>query len=79
MSKENIRNKIHELVDRIEDEDALNILKEEAEVYITQTKATADNLTAEQRDKIEVAKKQIQNGQYKNYSEVKEHFALLFA
>jgi hypothetical protein len=49
---------------------------EDAAVYLT-TKNTAanDTLTADQWATIEKAQQQIQNGQYKTYDEIKQHFS----
>jgi hypothetical protein len=76
MSIETLRAKLHTIVNEIEDEAALNILMEDAAVYLT-TKNTAanDTLTADQWATIEKAQQQIQNGQYKTYDEVKQHFS----
>lgn len=73
MGKEAIRKKIHELVDKIDDESALNMLMEDASAYTTNKKV--DELTNEQWEKIESARSQIKKGTYKTYAEVKEHFA----
>lgn len=77
MSKEALRKKIHEMVETIEDEAALNELLEDATFYThdKQTMQPEDDLTLDQWDMIEQARKQIKNGQFKTYTEVKEHFA----
>jgi hypothetical protein len=64
------------MVNEIEDESALNILMEDAAVYVT-TKNTPTNesLNSEQWRTIEKAQSQIKNGQYKTYDEVKQHFS----
>ncbi len=76
MGIEKLRTKIHEMVNEIEDESALNILMEDAAVYVT-TKNTPKNeeLNADQWVTIEKAQSQIKNGQYKTYDEVKQHFS----
>ncbi len=75
MGIETLRTKIHEMVNEIEDESALNILMEDAAVYITtKNTPTSDELNAEQWGTIEKAQAQIKNGQYKTYDEVKQLF-----
>jgi hypothetical protein len=76
MNIEALRNKIHEMIDKIEDESTLNILMEDAVLY-TSAKNTSvgEELTAAQWATIETAQKQIKDGQFKTYEEVKEHFA----
>ena len=77
MDIEALRNKIHEMIDKIEDESTLNIIMEDAALY-TSSKTTPsidEELTAEQWTVIESAQKQIKAGQFKTYEEVKEHFA----
>ncbi len=75
MSKETLRKKIHEMVDAIEDEAALNVLLEDAAVYTKPDAMQNDDLTPEQWAVIEQAREQIKNGQFKTYAAVKEHFA----
>ena len=43
-----------ELVDKIEDESALNILKEDAEIYMKADNTTGDKLTPEEWKKIQL-------------------------
>ena len=74
MSIESIRIKIHEMVDKIDDESALHILMEDAEIYTKTDTTIEDNLTPAQWVTIEEARTQIKNGEFKTYSEVKEHF-----
>jgi hypothetical protein len=76
MSIDALRNKIHELVDKIEDESTLNILMEDAALYTSEkNSAVDDELTAEQWSSIEKAQQQIKDGNFKTFAEVKEHFA----
>jgi hypothetical protein len=76
MSIETLRAKIHTIVNEIEDETALNILMEDAAVYLTSKNTAAnDTLNAEQWATMKKAQKQIQNGQYKTYDEVKQYFS----
>lgn len=76
MSKESLRNKLHEIVDSIEDEQVLNILMEDAVMYQTRKpeEVDADGLTASQWTQIEESRQQIKDGNYKTYEEVKAHF-----
>jgi hypothetical protein len=67
MSIETLRNKLHTIVNEIEDETALNILMEDAVVYLTSKNTKEDSLTFEQWQTIEKAQTQIANGQYKSY------------
>ena len=75
MSKEALRKKIHTLIDDIEDENALQLLMEEAAVYSQNNTETQDGLTSKQWMLIEQTREQIKNGQFKTYESVKEHFA----
>ncbi len=76
MGIETLRLKIQEMVNKIEDESALNILMEDATSYVT-TKNTSilEELTTDQWQTIEKAQTQIKNGDYKTYDEVKQHFS----
>ena len=75
MNTEEIKQKIHQLVDEMEDETALQMLYEEAVEYKTASSTDEDELTAEQWGLIEKAKEEIKKGEYHTYDEVKEHFA----
>jgi len=75
MDKEEIKQKIHKLVEEMEDETALQMLYEEAVEYKTAAVVEEDELTAEQWRLIEKASEEIKNGKYHTYDEVKEHFA----
>ena len=48
MSKEEIKKKIHELIDGIDDETALQMLFEDAVEYASSSNVADDELTAEQ-------------------------------
>ena len=76
MRIETLRAKLHSIVNEIEDEAALNMLMEDAAVYLTTKNSTAnDSLTSDQWATIEKAQQQIKNGEYKTYAEIKQHFA----
>jgi len=55
MSKEEIRKKIHGLIDGIDDETAFQMLYEDAVEYTTSSDVRNDELTDEQWAKIEAA------------------------
>ncbi len=79
MSIETLRAKLHSIVNKIEDETALNILMEDAAVYLTTKNTIAnDALSADQWAAIEKAQQQIINGDYRTYNEVKQHFSQWF-
>ena len=75
MNTEEIKQKIHQLVDEMEDEAALQMLYEEAVEYKTTSSSDEDELTSEQWGLIEKAREEIKKGEYHTYDEVKEHFA----
>jgi predicted transcriptional regulator len=75
MSKEEIKQKIHQLVEEMEDESALQMLYEEAVEYKTSGTEENKEPTEEQWALIEKARNEIKQGQYHTYDEVKEHFA----
>ncbi len=76
MNTKEIKQKIHQLVEEMEDETALQMLYEEAVEYKTSTAAVEeDELTTEQWSLIEKAREEIKKGEYHTYDEVKEHFA----
>jgi hypothetical protein len=75
MSIETLRDKLHSIVNEIEDEATLNVLMEDAVVYLATKNTASDSLSLEQWKTIEKAQTQIANGQYKSYEEVKQHFS----
>ena len=75
MSKEEIKQKIHRLIEEIEDETALQILYEDAVEYNTKSDVGEEELPEEQWAKIEKARSEIRKGQFHTYDEVKQHFA----
>ena len=76
MNIETLRAKLHSIVNEIEDEAALNMLMEDAAVYLTTKNSRAnDPLTSDQWATIEKAQEQIKNGEYKTYDEIKQHFS----
>ncbi len=80
MSKDIIRQRLHQIVDEIEDESMLNILMEDAAFYTKSNKTKEDEaLSKEQWEIIEQARLQIKEGNFKTYKEVNEHFATWLA
>jgi predicted transcriptional regulator len=75
MSKDEIKQKIHQLIDELEDETALQMLYEDAIEYKTSSDVAADDLTEQQWAAIETAREQIKKGEYHTYEEVKDHFS----
>lgn len=75
MGKAEIKQKIHNLIDEMDDETALQMLYEEAVEYKTSSNIEDDDLTQEQWAEIETARLQIKNGESHTYEEVKEHFS----
>ena len=72
MSKEEIKKKIHELIDCIDDETALQMLYEDAVEYTTSSETRDDNLTDEQWASIKKGMQQIENAEYYTHEEVME-------
>lgn len=78
MGKEEIKQKMHKLIDELEDETVLQMLYEDAVEYKTSSDvADDDDLTDEQWAAIETAREQIKKGEYHTYEEVKDHFSKL--
>ena len=73
MSKEEIRQKIHNLIDEMDDEAALQMLFEDAVEYKTSSTVASDELTEEQWLEIDTGLEQIENGQTYTTTEVVEH------
>ena len=71
MSKEEIKKKIHDLIDGIDDETALQMLYEDAVEYTTSSE-TDDELTDAQWASIQKGMQQIENGEYYTHEEVME-------
>ena len=73
MSKEELKQKIHRLVDEIEDEKILNMLYEDAVEYKTSSDVV-DELTDEQWAEIEEGLRQVENGEFMTQEEMLEKF-----
>jgi len=70
MSKEEIKKKIHDLIDGIDDEMALQMFYEDAVEYTTSSEVRNDELTKEQWAEIELGLKQIETGETFTHEEV---------
>ena len=75
MSIQGLRTKIHEMVDKIEDEETLSVLAEDVALYTSSDSEIRDEPNQEQWSAIQRAKEQIKNGDYKTFEEVKQHFS----
>ena len=75
MSIQGLRTKIHEMVDKIEDEETLSVLAEDVALYTSSDSEIRDETNQEQWTAIQRAKEQIKNGDYKTFEEVKQHFS----
>ena len=73
MSTENIKQKIHQLIDELDDETALKMLYEGAVEYKTASTGTDDDLTEEQWAQIDKGLKQIENGETYTPDDVLQH------
>jgi predicted transcriptional regulator len=72
MSKDNIKQKFHQLIDEIEDEAALQMLYEDAVEYKAAS-VVDDELTEEQWKEIDKGLEQIKNGETYSSVEVSQH------
>ncbi len=76
MNTKILRHTIYSLVDKIEDESALQQLMENATQYVNKKEIwEEDELSIAQWANIEKAKMQIRENEFKTYDEVKLHFA----
>ena len=73
MSTDNIKQKIHQLIDELDDETALQMLYEDAVEYKTAVTVVYDDLTEEQWAEIDTGLKQIENGETYTSDEVLQH------
>ena len=73
MSTENIKQKIHQLIDELDDETALQMLYEDAVEYKSASTVVDDDLTEEQWADINKGLKQIENGETYTSDEVLQH------
>ena len=75
MSKEKLKKELHELIDNIEDEALLNIMKEDAVAYQKSSEEIDDlsDLTPEERAELEAMAKEDPDKDTINYEEFKNH------
>jgi predicted transcriptional regulator len=73
MSKEELKQKIHRLVDEIEDEKFLNLLYEDAVEYKSSSNLE-DELTEEQWAEIEEGIRHFEKGEFMTQEEMREKF-----
>jgi hypothetical protein len=70
MDKKKLKEKLHQYIDNLEDETALNMLHEAAVEYEKAGKEAEDDLTPEQRERLKDSLQQLNNGQWKSHDEV---------
>lgn len=73
MHKDKIKQKIHQLIDEMHDETALQMLYEDAVEYKTSSTVESGELTEEQWAEIDKGLKQIKNGETYTAEEVIQH------
>ena len=73
MSKDKIKQKIHLLIDEINDETALQMLYEDAVEYKVSSTVAIDELTEEQWAEVDKGLKQIENDETSTTEEVMQH------
>ena len=75
MSKEKLKKELHELIDNIEDEELLNIMKEDAVAYQKSSEGIDDlsDLTPEERAELEAMAKEDPDKDTISYEEFKNH------
>ena len=78
-SKEQLKKKLHELIDSIDDQDVLNILTEDVVPYIIKNRGIEteeeDDLTRDQQKKLETAIEEADRGETITEVEFKEAMA----
>jgi len=72
MSKEELKQKLHRLIDEMDDEQALNMLYEDAVEYKSSSDVEGDELTEEQWAEVQEAMKQVANGEFTTHEEMLE-------
>jgi len=76
MGKKKIKKEIHKLLDEINDEDTLNILKEEIAGYATTAKKDIlDDLTPEQLKELDKAIEEVDKGEVIPWEDLKKEMA----
>jgi O6-methylguanine-DNA--protein-cysteine methyltransferase len=79
-NQEELKKKLHELIDSIEDEHTLSVLNEEIVPYVIENRTKEaddieDNLTEEQEKKLEQAIKEADEGKTMSYEEFKQRMS----
>jgi hypothetical protein len=74
MKKEQLKKKLHEMIDKIEDEETLNVLKEDMEIYQKASSKFDDlsDLTDEERAELEEAANEDPKKNSVSYDEFKK-------
>lgn len=72
MAKAEIKKKLHQFIDMIEDESQLQMLNDAAEVYATKQPDIIDLLTPEQLNRLEDSINQADEGKLTPHEEVKK-------
>jgi len=71
MDKKKLKEELHQYIDKLEDETALQMLHEAAVAYETAgEKDVVDELTPEQLERLKESLEQLNNGQWKSHDEV---------
>ena len=71
MDKKKLKEKLHQYIDNLEDETALNMLHDATVDYETfKDKDILDELTPEQQERLNESLNQLNNGQWKSHEEV---------
>jgi O6-methylguanine-DNA--protein-cysteine methyltransferase len=79
-NQEELKKKLHELIDSIEDEHTLSVLNEDIVPYIIENRTKEadeanDDLTEEQEKKLEQAIKEADEGKTMSYEEFKQRMS----
>jgi hypothetical protein len=71
MDKQKLKEELHQYIDNLEDETALNMLHEATIEYQRANKGDlTDELTPKQLERLNESLEQLKNGQYKSHEEV---------
>lgn len=70
--QQEIKQRIHLLVDSIDDEMKLQLLMEDVQAYITETGESEDDLTNEETDEINESIAQIDGGESVSWEDLKQ-------
>jgi len=77
---EELKKRLHELIDSIDDEHTLSVLNEDIMPYVIENRTkeaddAEDNLTKEQKEKLEQAIKEADEGKAMSYDEFKQRMS----